>query len=340
MPTEDWRSTLIAPRIFRNSNTRGKRSSSKDDSIHWRERQSFRCFFNRDEKPFFWQTTRLKLVDFRIKCTTKREEKYQKFKEERLEKKSAKLFDLIPKLEMENGSKQEKKRKIDVNKLTVEFMHQVDIARTRNYDLRELLWHELISTSLHLTKDRLLRKSPKSELAQVLKHHVSAIPTEGPSVGEMQSALVIDFMTYCRKVTIKKLCLNTYADFSKHLLSTFQNIFQTSQRIDIVFDLYLDQSFKQGERNRRKNEDCIGITIKSANQILPIKMDKFWGSSNWNTSLFHGFWKIKKVPDQSSWVVLTEMTSHLPSWYQMELPAHNNFWNVTMKKQTNRCCFM
>ena len=91
------------------------------------------------EKPFFWQTTRLKLVDFRIKCTTKREKKYQKFKEERLEKKSAKLFDLIPKLEMENGSKQEKKRKIDVNKLTVEFMHQVDIARTRNYDLRELL---------------------------------------------------------------------------------------------------------------------------------------------------------------------------------------------------------
>ena len=196
-----------------------------------------------------------KLVDFRVKCTTKREEKYQQFKEERLEKKSAKLFDLIPKLEMENGSKQEKKRKIDVNKLTVEFMHQADIARTRNYDLRELLRHELISTSLHLTKDRLLRKSPKSELAHVLKHHVSDIPTEVPSVGEMQSVLVIDFMTYCRKVPIKKLCLNTYVDFSKHLFSkrfskhffVFQNIFQISQRIDIVFDLYLDQSFKQGE---------------------------------------------------------------------------------------------
>ena len=91
-----------------------------------------------------------KLVDFRIKCTTKGEEEYQKFKEERLEKKSVKLFDLIPKLVMENGSKQQKKRKIDVNKLTVEFMRQVDIARTRNYDLRELLRHELISTSLYL----------------------------------------------------------------------------------------------------------------------------------------------------------------------------------------------
>ena len=122
---------------------------------------------------------------------------------------------------MENGSKQQKKRKIDINKLTVEFMRQVDIARTRNYDLRELLRHELISTSLYLTMDGLLQKSPKSELAQVLKHHVPDIPTEVPSVGEMQSALVIDFMAYCRKVSIKKLCLNTYADFSKHLLLPF-----------------------------------------------------------------------------------------------------------------------
>ena len=214
-----------------------------------------------------------KLVDFRIKCTTKAEEEYQKFKEEGLEKKSVKLFDLIPKLVIENGSKQQKKRKIDVNKLTVESMRQVDIARTRNYDLRELLQNELISTSLYLTKDGLLWKSPKSELAQVLEHHVPDIPTEVPSVGEMQSASVINFMAYCRKVPIKKLCLNTYADFSKLLLSTFQNIFQTFQRIDIVFDLYLDQSIKHGERNRRKNEDCIEITIKSANQTLPIEMD-------------------------------------------------------------------
>ena len=55
-----------------------------------------------------------KLVDFRIKFTTKGEEEYQKFKEERLEKKSVKPFDLIPKLVMKNGSKQQKKRKIDV----------------------------------------------------------------------------------------------------------------------------------------------------------------------------------------------------------------------------------
>ena len=54
----------------------------------------------------------------------------------------------------------------------MEFVRQVDIAITRNYDLRELLRHELISMSLRLTKDGLLRKSPNSELAQVLKQFI------------------------------------------------------------------------------------------------------------------------------------------------------------------------
>jgi hypothetical protein len=129
-----------------------------------------------------------------------------------------------------------------------------------------------------LTKDGFLRKSPKSELAQVLKHHVPVIPTEVPS-DEMQTALIIDFMAYCRKVPIKKLLLKTYEDLAMHLWTTFQSIFPSSQRIDIIFDLYLDQSIKQGERNRRSKEGCIEITIKTANQALPFEVDKFWGSS-------------------------------------------------------------
>ena len=51
-------------------------------------------------------------------------------------------------------------------------MRHVDIARARNQDLRKLLRHKLIFTSLFLRKDGLLRKSPKSELAQALKQHI------------------------------------------------------------------------------------------------------------------------------------------------------------------------
>ena len=245
-------------------------------------------FINERGNPFDASSTEMKnlssgeqlnkkLVEFRIKCIVRGEKEYQKFKEERLDKKTVKLFDTISKVVMECGNKRPKKH-LDVSKATVQFMRQIDIARTRSYDLKKLLQHELTSTSLYLTKDGFLRKSPKSELAQVLKHHVPVIPTEVPS-GDMQTALIIDFMAYCRKVPIKKLLLKTYADLAKHLWTTFQCIFPLSQRIDIIFDLYLDKTIKQGERSRRSKGESIEITIKTPNQALPVEVDKFWGSS-------------------------------------------------------------
>ena len=97
--------------------------------------------------------------------------------------------------------------------------------------------------------------------------------------------MIVDFIAYCRKVPIKKLGLNTYADFSKHLFSTFQNIFPTSQRIDIIFDLYLDQSVKQGKQGvlvsvahhfsrwmffELKELWIIGAKKGSENQVIPV----------------------------------------------------------------------
>ena len=138
--------------------------------------------------------------------------------------------------------------------------------------------NEITTTSLYLTKDGYLRKSPKSELAQVLKSHISEMPSEVLGA-EIPSALIIDFMAYCRKVPVKKLQLKTYADFARHLWGTFQRLSTSSQRIDIIFDLYLDQSIKEGERNRR-NQGFVETTIKQLNLTLPIDMDKFWDSAS------------------------------------------------------------
>ena len=169
-----------------------------------------------------------------------REKKNTKsLKEQRLDEKTVKLFDPITKVTMEGCNNQKQQRHVDVNKATIQFMRHIDIARTRNYDLKELLQHEITPTSLYLTKDGFLRKSPKSDLAQVLKNHICDIPAEVPSDEAHQSALIIDFMAYCRKAPIKKLLLKTYEDLAKHLWATFQRLSPTSQRIDIIFDLYL-----------------------------------------------------------------------------------------------------
>ena len=70
----------------------------------------------------------------------------------------------------------------------------------------------------------------------------------------LKAMVVIDFMAYPRKVATKKMNLITYKDFFKVLWKTFSSLYIGCNRMDIVFDLYLEQSVKQSERRRRKKQ--------------------------------------------------------------------------------------
>ena len=211
-----------------------------------------------------------------LKCVEIGEEEHRKFKAERLEDKSVKLFDKITNVKLGNDSKKIIKC-ADIKKETIEFMQHIDIARMRNYDISYLLQHEITPTSFFLTKDGMLRKSQKSELTSEIKKLLPEIP-KMVVTNEFESAAVINFMAYSRKVPIKKLNLHTYKDFWKHLWTSFQS-FSKSTKIDIVFDIYLDGSIKQKEPTKRGKE-YIETTISSRDQNMPVEIDKFWGSSS------------------------------------------------------------
>ena len=57
--------------------------------------------------------------------------------------------------------------------------------------------------------------------------------------------------------------------------------------LDIVFDLYQNNSIKDSERNRRKGNDPIITFIDSLDQSLPNDMKKFWPLSE-NKVAFQG----------------------------------------------------
>ena len=50
--------------------------------------------------------------------------------------------------------------------------------------------------------------------------------------------------------------------------------------MDIVFDLYLEQSITKAERSRRSKLEPIDTNISSNKQQLPVEMDRFWASSD------------------------------------------------------------
>jgi len=56
----------------------------------------------------------------------------------------------------------------------------------------------------------------------------------------------------------------------------FSNLSTNCDRMDIIFDLYLQQSIKEDERNRRSKSDPIDTIISNLNQHLPVEMDRFW----------------------------------------------------------------
>ena len=74
--------------------------------------------------------------------------------------------------------------------------------------------------------------------------------------------------------------LITYKDFFKVLWKTFSLLSIGCNRMDIVFDLYLEQSIKQAERSRRSKLLPIDTNISSNKQQLPVEIDRFWASSD------------------------------------------------------------
>ena len=106
-----------------------------------------------------------------------------------------------------------------------------------------------------------MRKSLKSEFATELKTLLEEpSPTNVPETS-MKTAIVIDFMVYARKVPVKKMNLVCYEDLLGAFWKTFSFLSKGSTRIDIVFDLYPQQSIKQGERNRRRKLEPIETNI-------------------------------------------------------------------------------
>ena len=150
-----------------------------------------------------------------------------------------------------------------MKKESLNLLKQVDIAGLRGYDIQELLKHEIMDTMLYLTKDGMLRKPHKSELAQEIK---KCLPSNSDqiAINEMNSAILIDFMTCCRKVPVKKLKLQTTKTWPITYGKPFKRISSNCGRINIIFDLCLDhQSIKQGGRMRRLNREVAETTILS-----------------------------------------------------------------------------
>ena len=147
-------------------------------------------------------------------------------------------------------------------KNTVDILRYMDYAGERGFDPEELLKFELSDTAHYLEKQgkkglsNELKKSNKSELLNGL---IQLLPSKSRNVHHPSyEMLVVDFMGLIRKLPVKKMKLQTYGDLMEAVLTGIKALVSdTTTRIDIVFDMYLDRSIKDFERERRSTKEKI-----------------------------------------------------------------------------------
>ena len=73
--------------------------------------------------------------------------------------------------------------------------------------------------------------------------------------------IVIDFMACSKKVKIKKGKVKTLGDFCQKVQDMILNLAKDSQRIDIVFEMHLQNGIKASTRKFRKkiNSTCSSV---------------------------------------------------------------------------------
>lgn len=125
--------------------------------------------------------------------------------------------------------------------------------------MEELLQYDVSSTSYLFDQEGLMTKSQKSALVQDLETKLinddERVPTKD---SELQTACIADVMANIRKLKTKDI--KTFGEFCEQFLDYISAVGRRPDRLDLVFDSYVEGSIKDSERNRRQDKAPIEMS--------------------------------------------------------------------------------
>lgn len=205
-----------------------------------------------------------------LKARVKGEEAY-KLQSERLERGSG-FYDPIKKLKLKTFADMKKVTVIKgTNKEIIlkadnrVFGHMLLIAQNRKLDMQEVLCYPLGQKPWALANaDGTLKKTGKSSLGKHIEKEMATTDTVSG-----RRATIVDAMGIVQKVHGEQL---TFDELSDRILKQILTDGRGSERIDVVFDMYRDQSIKTAERiNRGSSQGIVFHEIKSGHRIKNYK---------------------------------------------------------------------
>lgn len=232
-------------------------------------------------------------VDFNLKCIAEGEKEYNNFRDQVFKQKSKQLLHPLSKKKFMKGKTDI--RSVDVAKETSTAQRIIEIGRERGYSIDSLLTYELTSTSFFLTKGGELHKTNKSELVHEIEKYLGDTSDQTPP---QTTCTIFDFMLHARIIAAAAASsMKTFGELAEMILKRLISLSKEAERVDVVFDLYQENSIKAGERIRRTKKDPVHMTLSSSLTPLPKDMDAFWSSIH-NKNQFQKFFQAHVLQNQ------------------------------------------
>ena len=152
----------------------------------------------------------------------------------------------------------------------------IDIARVSGITLSHIMNYDLMSTNVHFFEGH-TRKPDKSVLVHELEKHFDKSDLTFTKTSKLETILLIDFMSLVRRMPISNMSV-----FFDLLQVTWKKVKANCdfQQVDVVFDSYVENSIKEGERKRRSCVQPLEYVNLENDTRIPVQSDRFWASPN------------------------------------------------------------
>ena len=159
--------------------------------------------------------------------------------------------------------------------------------------------------------------SSKSTLIDEIEKRL--LPSDYDFVGNQGYVAIVDFMSYIRSQKVDKTTFKTFGECIDKIFNRLVTTYENSLMFHLIFDSYIEQSWKSGTRQKRVR-GVVHLANISSETPLPVQMEKFWGSET-NKELMQSYFcenlKVlamkKKVPLVLSGTIKDETA--LPAQY-------------------------
>lgn len=213
---------------------------------------------------------------------------YSEFQNERFILKTKKLNDRIPRMktpcfQLSTGHKASPKKVGTTSRQIAQAQKAVDIARDRGESLKDILTYDLLPTN-KLFENNQTTKPDKHTLILELEKSLSSDDYDFQRTSEsMKTAVIVDFMSQVRmqKLSPEK----TFGDIITAVVQNSTKVCSVHE-LHIIFDSYIEQSVKEGERLRRAdNTGTVELASIRTDTRVPVQISKFWASCENKTKL-------------------------------------------------------